>query len=294
MEEKRIGGRILHPIGIGTWTMGGARFDDGTVYADYDHDDEAVDAIRYSLSKGQNHIDTAQLYGAGHTEEIVGKAIRGMAREEIFLASKVFKSHALRSSVRAAVEGTLKRLGTDYLDLLYVHEPWDMVPMEEYIFGINDAFEAGLARSIGVSNFNMEQLKMALSMTRNPLVANQIHYNLLERSVATPGLLKFCRENEIMIVAYRPVERKLLTDQTNSKETNSKDLLKRSQIVRIARKYGKTVAQIAINWLICQPGVVAIPKAVHTEHIDENLGALDFGLDAEDRELLERLPELSV
>ncbi len=274
----KINGKKIHPIGIGTWAIGGSRFEDGSAFADYDHDDQYIDAIRYSISRGQNHIDTAQIYGVGHTEEIVGRAIRGLKRENLVIASKVNKSHALRSAVPKAAEGMLSRLGIDRLDLLYVHGPWNVLPMKEYIAGVNDALEAGLTDAIGVSNFNAEQLKEALSLTRNPLVANQVHYNLLDRGHVTQDLIDLCLKENILIVAYRPLERKLLADQCAN-----------TSILRLADKYKRPVSQIAINWLLAQKNVVVIPKAAMREHIDENLASLEFILDPGDIEILDSL-----
>ncbi len=274
----KINGKKIHPIGIGTWAIGGSRFEDGSAFADYDHDDQYIDAIRYSISRGQNHIDTAQIYGVGHTEEIVGRAIRGLKRENLVIASKVNKSHALRSAVPKAAEGMLSRLGIDRLDLLYVHGPWNVLPMKEYIAGVNDALEAGLTDAIGVSNFNAEQLKEALSLTRNPLVANQVHYNLLDRGHVTQDLIDLCLKENILIVAYRPLERKLLADQCAN-----------TSILRLADKYKRPVSQIAINWLLAQKNVVVIPKAAMREHIDENLASLEFTLDPGDIEILDSL-----
>lgn len=274
----KINGKKIHPIGIGTWAIGGSRFEDGSAFADYDHDDQYIDAIRYSISRGQNHIDTAQIYGVGHTEEIVGRAIRGLKRENLVIASKVNKSHALRSAVPKAAEGMLSRLGIDRLDLLYVHGPWNVLPMKEYIAGVNDALEAGLTDAIGVSNFNAEQLKEALSLTRNPLVANQVHYNLLDRGHVTQDLIDLCLKENILIVAYRPLERKLLADQCAN-----------TSILRLADKYKRPVSQIAINWLLAQKNVVVIPKAAMRDHIDENLASLEFTLDPGDIEILDSL-----
>jgi diketogulonate reductase-like aldo/keto reductase len=268
----------VHPIGIGTWGMGGARWEDGTVCADYDNDQREIEAIRYALSKGQNHIDTAQFYGATHTEELVGEAIKGIDRSGLFIASKVWKSHAKRSATPRAVEGMLARLGIGKLDLLYVHAPWDGIPMEQYILGLNDVVSAGLADRIGVSNFTLEQLRQAIRISRCPISADQVHYNLLERSVATEEFLRFCREEGIAVVAYRPLERRLLTDPS-----------RQPLLAELADRYAKTPAQIALAWLVGQEAVVPIPKASHRRHIDENLGALDVVLEAGDRLLLDNL-----
>ncbi len=275
--EKSIGGVPVHPLGIGTWGMGGDRLDEHTVYADYDNDQAEVDAIRYCLSRGQNHIDTAQLYGAGHTEEIVGQAIRGQDRSRLFLASKVWKTHAARrSAVVKAVVGMLRRLGTDYLDLLYTHAPYEAIPLEVTVAGLNDALEAGLTRAIGVSNFDLDQLRRAAASSRNSIAAAQLHYNLLERGKVTGELLAYCREEGIAVVAYRPVERRLLADRAEE-----------PAVLQVASRLGCTPAQVALAWLIDQEGVIPIPKASRREHIDENLGALRVRLGPEERSALE-------
>ena len=275
---KRIADAQVHPIGIGTWGMGGARWPDGTVCADYDNDQGEVEAIRYALSKGQNHIDTAQFYGATHTEELVGEAIRGFDRTRLIIASKVWKSHAKRSATPRAVEGMLVRLGIGKLDLLYVHAPWDGISMDEYILGLSDAVAAGLADRIGLSNFTLEQLQQAVRICPTAISAVQVHYNLIERSVATEPFLRFCRKEGIAVVAYRPLERRLLTDPS-----------RQPLLAELAEKYAKTPAQIALAWLIGQEAVVPIPKASHRRHIDENLGALDVVLQAGDRLLLDNM-----
>jgi diketogulonate reductase-like aldo/keto reductase len=281
-HTKRIGEAEVHPIGIGTWGMGGARWEDDSICADYDNDRREIEAIRYALSRGQNHIDTAQIYGAGHTEELVGEAIKGFDRDALFIASKVFKSHAKRSATPRAVEGMLARLGIRRLDLLYVHAPWDGIPMEAYIGGLNDALTAGLTKRLGVSNFSVEQLERAMQISRHPIVANQIHYNLIERSFATEECLSFCRREGIAVVAYRPLERRLLADRTEE-----------PMLRELAGKYGKSPAQIALAWLTAQEGVVPIPKASQGSHIDENLASLEVVLEREDRESLDkkRVPE---
>ncbi len=275
----RIGGAEVHPIGIGTWAMGGSRMSDGTIFADYEQDQEEAEAIRYAVSCGQNHIDTAQLYGAGHTEEIVGRAIRELNRDELFIATKVWKSHAgSRLAVRRAVEDSLRKLGTGCVDLIYTHAPFDGIPMETTILGLNDVVEAGLARSIGVSNYPLDQLKEAVKISPRPIAANQLLYNILDRGLVTQHLLEFCREQGITVVAYRPVERRLLADQTTNQT-----------VKELAARYNRPVAQIAINWLIGQPGVVTIPKAVAHPHIEENLGAMEFSLSDEDRRKLDQV-----
>ena len=261
--EKRIAGSPVHPLGIGTWGMGGSRLQDGTVYADYRDDERQIEAIRYSIAMGQNHIDTAQLYGAGHTEEIVGRAIAGMDRGKLFIATKVWKSHSLRHAVPRAVEESLRKLGLGYVDLLYVHAPWDAIPMEETIAGLCDAQAAGLTRAIGVSNYSLEELERAVRLSRYPVAAVQVLYNILDHGPVNAAYLQFCRDEGITLVAYRPVAQRLLADETTSRV-----------VLDAAALVGCTPAQLALAWLINQSGVVAIPKASRPEHIDENLVAV--------------------
>ncbi len=282
METKKIAGRAIHPIGIGTWSMGGDRLSDGNPYADYRDDDACVEAIRYSIESGQNHIDTAQLYGAGHTEEIVGEALRGVGgagseyRDRFFVATKVWRSHSLRNAVPKAAEDSLRKMGIDEIDLLYVHAPWDAIEMREYIDGLNDAADAGLTKAIAVSNFSLDQLKAAVELSRRPIAANQVLYNVLDRGPVNAAFLDYCRGHDIAVVAYRPVERRLLADKLES-----------DTVRRIADTHGRPPSQIAIRWLIQQAGVVTIPKAVSREHIDENLGALKFVLTDEEMAALD-------
>src|SRR5690606_9486418 len=241
MELKKINDFEINPIGIGTWLMGGGFFPGvKEPFADYSNDDKQIEAIQYSIEQGQNHIDGAQLYGAGHTDELIGQAVKDFDRDKLFIASKIWRSHALRNAVVPATKEILRKMQLDYLDMLYIHNPFleESIPIEEYINGLNDAVDAGLVKSIAVSSFNLEQLKQALEISKHPIVANQIRYNALYKTRAPKDLLEFCKENKIMIVAYRPIERKLLADET-----------KNPVVLEIAKKYKKTPAQIALNWL---------------------------------------------
>lgn len=282
INKKKIGNSEIHPIGIGTWEIGGGiHREEGIIFADYDNEEKEIAAIKYSVQKGQNHIDTAQMYSAGHSEEVVGKAIKGIDRKKLFIASKIWKSHARKSSVVPAVEGMLKRLQVDYLNLVYMHSPSVPEPMEEYMGGLNEAVDKGLVKYIGVSNFHLEQLKQAVSISKYSIVANQMHYNLIHKQDVPQDMKDFCKKKNIMIVAYRPIERRLLADQATN-----------DTILAISKKYKRTPAQIALNWLISQDNVVAIPKAVNKKHIDENLGASDFELKNDDVEKLNSLPDI--
>ena len=271
--------RDTYPIGIGTFLMGGGfHRETARNTADYSNDDKYISAIKYSLEKGQNHIDTALSYSDGHCDEIVGKAIKGLTREKIFLADKLSKGHMLKNAVLPCIHKSLRVLGVDYIDLYYVHDPNVPEKMEGYIEGINDAIDLGLVKYIGVSNFNLEQLKQAITISKHPIVANQIEFNLIDRTQAAPELLNFCKKNNIIVVAYRPLQNKLYFDGLNH-----------PLIVEIAQKYNKSVSQIGLNWLVKHKQVIAIPKAVEKKHIDENLASLDFEISTEDLNSLDAL-----
>ena len=273
VKNKKIGSFEVNPIGIGTWGIG------GHMIAEYGDEDKQVEALKYSIKLGQNHIDTAEMYGNGHAEEIVGQAIKGINRKKLFIASKVHRDYSKGKDVLKSTEKILKRLQIDYIDLLYIHSYWEDEDMNEWLEEVNKAKDDGLAKNIGVSNFTTENLKWAVSKTKNPIVSNQMNYNILHQEEVDGKMKKFCTKENMTIVAYRPVERGLLADQCDNKE-----------VLDIAEKYKKTPAQIALNWLVSQEGVLAIPKSINKDHIDENLGAIDFDIVEED---LERLNELT-
>lgn len=275
IEDKEINGFKINPIGVGTWKMGGHITPSILKHKDA----EEISAIKYSMEHGQNHIDTAELYGAGKAEKLVAQAIRGFGREKLYIASKIWSHHRKRKAVKKGVSKILERLQTDYLDLIYIHFPWSM--MEDYMAGLNDVVDEGLAKGVAVSNFNLEQLKKAQDLSKNKILANQVLYSVYKRSVVTDELLEFCKQNNIRIVAYTPIEDIFSGNRDNA-------LLK-----ELAEKYVRTMAQIAINWLIIQENVVTIPKATSKKHIDDNLGALEFELEEEDFERLKEIGEYS-
>lgn len=266
----------VNPIGIGTFLMGGGfHLDINRDFADYSKDDEVIAAIKYSISLGQNHIDTAYSYSDGHGEELVGLAVKDIPREKIFIADKLSKGHMLRNAVAPCVKKMLQRLGVSYLDLLYAHTANVPESIDEYILGMNDAVDAGLTRYIAVSNFDEEQLKHAISISKHPIVANQIQLNLVDRERAPDSLLSFCNQNNIKVVAYQPLRNQVFFEKYDSE-----------RLQEIASKYNKTIAQISLNWLVNEKGVLVIPKATQRQHIEENMQSLDFKLRKEHVEFL--------
>lgn len=262
-------GFAIPVLGQGTWRMGGVDTPDTA------NDDTDIAAIRRGIATGLCHIDTAEMYAGGHAEELVGIAMKGQGirRADYFLTDKVWKTHLRYDDVLRAAEASLKRLGTDYIDLYLIHQVNPDVPEEETIRAMNRLKREGVIRHIGVSNFSEERLKRAQAASDAPIVANQLHYNLRIREIEQSGLLDYCRSQDIMVIAWRPLR--------------GLDLAL-PLIVTLAEKYGKTPSQIALNWLLCQENVVTITKAANPLHLAENMGALGWVLEKEDAERLRR------
>ena len=259
----------LPELGLGTWQMGGRK------EADFSHDDAEVAAIEAAVEAGITHIDTAEVYGAGHTEELVGAAIRGVNRKKLFITSKV-KENSRTARVVEACKASLKRLGTDYIDLYLLHHYSNECPLEESIAGLDELVKQKLVKHIGVSNFTKEHLEEAQKLTKNRIVCNQVYYNLASRQPESTGLLEYCQKHDILLIAYRPVEKgKLLEGVPPIMD-------------ELCIKYEKTPAQIAINWLTSQKNVVTIFKTSNAAHLKENLGSVGWHLTEEDVERLRK------
>lgn len=231
--------------------------------------DESIKILRSGLDMGIKLIDVAEIYGQGLTEEIVGEAISGYDRKDIFIISKVWKTNLRYGDVLKAMQGSLKRLKTDYIDLYLVHWPNDEIPLSETMRAMEHLADEGLARNIGVSNFSVELLKEAQShLNHSKIAANQIEYSFVERS-AEKDIIPYCRANGLKVIAYRPLARGILAESQNKK------------LAELAEKYDKTPAQVALNWIISQD-IAVIPKAGSIAHLQENLGALGWKLDEND------------
>ena len=234
-----------------------------------------VTAIQAAIEMGYTHIDTAELYADGRSEEVVGHAIRGADREKLFIATKVWKENLRYSDVMDAMDGSLRRLGTEYVDLYLIHAPNPAVPLGETFDALNTLVAEGNTRYIGVSNFDWDQLTHAYQLTGEMLVTNQVHYNLLVREPEENGVLIFCQRHDILLTAYSPLERgKVIHNEV---------------VADMAEKYGATPAQIAIAWLIGKPNVTTIAKSINEARLRENLGALEVALSEEDVSLLDEL-----
>jgi diketogulonate reductase-like aldo/keto reductase len=254
-------GRTIPILGQGTWNMGeepSAR-------------KAEVAALRLGLELGMNLIDTAEMYGEGAAEDVVGEAIAGR-RDEVYLVSKVYPHNAGREGVHAACERSLRRLGTDRLDLYLLH--WrGRVPLAETLDAFERLVDAGKIRDYGVSNFDLDDMLEAAALPGGARVAaDQVLYNLARRGIEW-DLLGWCRERGIPVMAYSPLE---------SSPAEQAALLGNAQLKAVARRHDKTPAQVALAWLLRQDGVVTIPKAARLEHVRANREALDIVLTAED------------
>lgn len=249
-------------IGQGTWDIpeSGARLR------------EAKNALLRGIELGMTHIDTAEMYGSGRAEEIVGDAIAGLERSQIFLTSKVLPGNADFKGTLAACERSLRRLRVDYLDLYLLHWPSEH-PLEETMRALEYLVEQGKTRFIGVSNFDVDDVKSAQSYLRSvPLACNQVLYHLRERAIEL-RMMPYCNAENIAIVAYTPFGR------GNFPAADAKP---GGALERLARKHGRTPRQIILNFLTRADGAFAIPKASQRAHVGENAGGVGWHLDAED------------
>ncbi|MDT7891529.1 MAG: aldo/keto reductase [Thermoproteota archaeon] len=258
-------------IGLGTYGIG------GYMHSDYSKDKEAIELIRYAIEIGLNFIDTAEMYGSGHTEELIGEAIMGL-REKVFIATKVSPSHFSYEEVIKACERSLKRLKTTYIDLYQLHWPNPSIPIKETMKAMEYLVDKGKIRYIGISNFSVEETKEAIeALSKYEIVSNQVEYSILERSIEK-DLIPYCEREKISIIAYSPLARGAIF-RGNAAEVLS----------RIAKKHNSTISQIALAWLIRNPIVVAIPKTSKKERAKEFLGAYEINLDEGDLRLINEL-----
>jgi diketogulonate reductase-like aldo/keto reductase len=255
-------GERVPALGQGTWHMG----EDRRRAAD-----EAA-AVRLGIELGMTLIDTAEMYGSGGSEEMIARAIEGV-RDQLFIVSKVYPHNASRSGVVAACERSLKRLGTDRLDLYLLH--WrGSIPLAETLEGFERLQRDGKIRYHGVSNFDRADMVEWVALKRGENVAaNQVLYNLSRRGPEW-DLVPWSREHGVAVMAYTPLgQGSLLRDRT---------------LAEIGRRRDATPAQVALAWLLRREGTIVIPKAARLEHVRENRGALDVVLTEEDLAALDR------
>lgn len=231
-----------------------------------------IKAIRAGLDGGMNLIDTAEAY---FSEPFVAKAIKGRKRDELFIATKVWLDHLHRDDLIAALERSLRRMETTYVDLYQVHFPNSSVPIAETMGAMEEMLDKGKIRAIGVSNFSLAQMIEANSALRkSELAASQVNYSLVHRKVEK-DIIPYCQQNGLAVLAYYP-----LGHGTLAKPSPKMDA--------ICGRNSKTAAQVALNWLVSKPNVFAIPRASRAQHVVEDLGGSGWRLSDGDIAELER------
>ena len=250
----------ISEIALGTWGMGG-----GYWYADYSNDERDIKAIKKAIELGITAIDTAEMYGNGHAEELVGIAIKDFKRDELFIITKVWPNHAKYDDVIKSALASSKRLGT-YIDLYLLHWPSE-VPICETVKAFEDLVDKGVIRYFGLSNFKPREIEKANECTKKyEIVAIENHYSLWDRS--DEETVDYANKKGLLYLAYTPIE---------------KGRIKNERILsEIGKKYGKTAIQVALNWYIQIPSLVPIVKASNIAHLEENAGALGWKLDEKD------------
>jgi diketogulonate reductase-like aldo/keto reductase len=264
MKTVRLpSGELVPALGMGTWHIGDSR----------QTRTEEIATLREGLDLGLTLIDTAEMYGEGAAEELVAEAIAGR-RDDAFIVSKVYPHNASRKGVVAACERSLKRLGTDRIDLYLLHWRGNL-PFAETIAGFEALQAAGKIRHFGVSNLDISDMREWWTLAPGRAVAtNQILLNLTRRGPEW-DLLPWLAERNIPVMAYSPIEQA--------------QLVRHAGLSAFARAHGMTPAQVALAWLLAKDGVIAIPKSGNRERLRENAGALAFDLNAGQMAELDRL-----
>jgi aryl-alcohol dehydrogenase-like predicted oxidoreductase len=285
------------PIGFGTWAWGDSLFwGYGKDYGEAD----LRQAFQAAIDKGITFLDTAEIYGLGKSEELLGKFIKETnAKTQIATKYMPLPWRFRSEDVADAVTASLKRLKMSSVDLYQVHWPFpSLLSQESLMNALADEVEQGRIKAIGVSNYSAEQLREAhklLAKRGVPLAVNQMRYSLITREIETNGVLTAARELDVTILAYSPLAQGLLTGKYTADHPPSgarsidqrfkgaglrkiQPLLER--LSELGEKYGKTQAQVALNWLICQPGVIPIPGIKNASQVQQNAGALGWELSA--------------
>ena len=268
MRYETIHNLKIPKIGFGTWSIGGRDS------ADPAQDEPSLKALYSALDLGYTHFDTAEGYAVGHSEELLGRAIRdkGVPRESVFITSKVSPDHLKFEDVLRCCENSLLRLGMDYLDLYLIHWPKVGMELEETFRALNQLVREGKVRHLGVSNFNLKLLKQSVALSETPLLTDQASYSVPDRTYVKNGVLEYCQANDILLTAYSPVKRR------NIKSNKA--------LKTIAQSRGATTQQIALAWLTTQLRVITIPMSSDPQHQADNIHAADIILCATEMEQL--------
>lgn len=267
MEKRELGRtrETIPVIGMGTWEMGDVQ-NEGRVLE--------IQALRKGIELGMSMIDTAEMYGHGNAEKLVGQAVEGI-RDDVFIATKVSPQHFGYDDVLKSCENSIRRLGVEHIDLYQLHWPSNQVPIEETMKAMEELVSRGKIRYIGVSNFSVAQtLKAREALPRSEIASNQVRYSLTHRAIES-DILPFCEREKLTVIAYSPLDTGKLPSAKISKA--------------LLAKYALTPAQLMLNWVTYRDSVVAIPKASKVEHVEKNAAAITTRISADDYESLSRV-----
>ncbi len=274
MEFRLLGRKSesIPEIGMGTWGMGGG------MHADSSGDAEAIEALKLGLDLGMTHVDTAEMYGAGHSEEVVAKALADW-RKPVFVASKVSPSHFAYDDLLRSARKSLERLRVKQMDLYQLHWPNSRIPIAETMKAMEKLVRDGLVRYIGVSNFSVDQMREAqAALSKEEIASNQVEYSIVDRAVEEE-ILPYCQRERLTLIAYSPLGQGRIARGRGG-------VFK--VVDEIAARLGKSRSQVALNWLVQHQSVVVIPKASDKEHVRENAGASAWKLSASDFQEIDR------
>lgn len=233
--------------------------------------------LKRGIELGMTHLDTAEFYGRGKAEQVLGELIKDYSREDLFITTKLFPIHFSTNSIKKAANHSLNRLGLDYIDLYLVHWPSRLISIKKEMRVFEYLVKEGKTRYIGVSNFSVKQFKEAQeALKREQLVNNQLHINLTNQNYIHQSL-SYYQKNKITVTAYSPL--------AHRGYNNLKGEIKEN-LERIAQKYGVTIQQIAIAWLINHKNIISIPKAFKINHVEDNAKAAEINLTKDEIEVL--------
>jgi len=296
MEYLNLGrsGIRVSTIGMGMWQAS------GTIWGADVTDEGCIQAVVKSSELGVNLVDTAEGYGDGHSEEVLGKAIKKVGREKLVVATKVGGNHLRFDDVIRACEMSLRRLDIEQVDLYQVHwpDPWQQIPLKQTMKAMEKLYDEGKIRAVGVSNFAVRDLEEARSiLSHAEIVSNQVRYNLIMRQIEEE-VLPYCSREKITILAYIPLAQGALTGKYSEDLKPSDEVRKGNKVFsdqnigettrllkvlqRIASRRGKTVAQVALNWILSHPGVIPIPGAKNAQQAEQNAGTVGWSLTSDE------------
>ena len=298
MKYLEVSGVKVSSIGLGTWQFGSKEWGYGAEYAEK----TAFDLVHRALELGVNLIDTAEFYGFGKSETVVGKAISGL-RDQVYIATKLFPIFPIRSLVRSRAQASAARLQVDSLDLYQLHWPNPVVPISETTKGLRELLNDGLVANVGVSNFSLNQWRSAEISLGKPIISNQVHFSLLTRGPEAE-LLPFAQANNRMIIAYSPLEQGVLSGKYSSSNrpkgmraarkffypvnlNRVRPLL--DKLAQIAKSHDAASSQIALAWLIAKPNVSAIPGAANVAQLESNVAAAEIELSRDEIDTLDEM-----